>query len=152
MPVGTPASIYVLASGVDRLALPDLRHPDHKIGIQGEALDLVARNLGADAENREHIRCVGNDLLLSVVVILLALGLVRVGASVIEPAVDLRVAVKAVVEITAGMPPRICVAVGVDSSRPVDTAGLEMVALALLLVGREFLGLDLHRDAGGRQL
>src|SRR6266852_7467777 len=107
MPVGTPASIYMLASEVDRLALPDLRHPDHKLGIQGEALDLVARNLGADAENREHVRCVGNDLLLSVVVILLALGLVRVGASVIEPAIDLRGASEAVVESTAAVPPRI---------------------------------------------
>src|SRR2546427_10416449 len=107
MPVCAPASIYVLASEVDRLALPDLRHPDHDIGIQSEAMDLVARNLSADAENREHIRRVGNDLLLSAVVIVLALGLVRIDAGVLHPAVDLRVAVEADVVIAAAAPPRV---------------------------------------------
>src|SRR5713101_4869713 len=147
MPVCAPASIYVFAREVDRLALPDLRHPDHEVGVQSEAMDLVARNLSADAENREHVRRVGNDLLLSAVVVLLALGLVRVDAGVLEPAVDLRVAVKAIVEIAGGVPPRIGVAVGVNPTRPADAAGLEMVALAFLLVRGEFLRLDFHRDA-----
>src|SRR5438445_13301520 len=118
MPVCAPASIYVLASEVDRLALPDLRHPDHEIGIQSEAMGLVARNLSADAENREHIRRAGHDMLLSAVVTLLALGLVRIDARVLQPAVDLRVAVEAVVEIDDGVPPGGSVAVGAGPSRP----------------------------------
>src|SRR6184192_2109255 len=60
----------------ESLALPDLRHPDHQVGIEREVVDLGVGDLCADAERGEDVWSVLHDLLLRIDVVLLALGLV----------------------------------------------------------------------------
>src|SRR5438477_10556346 len=100
----------------ESLALPDLRHPDHQVGIEREVVDLGVGDLRADTKRGENVRRVLRYLFLRAVVVLLPLALVGVGASVVQPGVDLRVAVQAVVEVAARVPPGVHVAVRVDPS------------------------------------